>query len=78
MKKHKYIAVYNDSAFTGIGIIDIGYNYILNNFVKCQSFTDEVAFPVCTCKVYQNAKGENYFIHYRRRYYLKNFIRTDL
>lgn len=78
MKKHNYIAVYSDSAFTGIGIIDLNYNYNLGNFVKCQSFTDEVIYPVCICKVYQNAKGENYFIHYRRRHYLKNFIRMNL
>lgn len=72
-KNKKAIAVYCDSAFTGILILDIEYS--INDFVI---FCDEIngkREKVLKSQIRYNKQSQPYFIHYKRRYFLDEFLK---
>lgn len=67
-----FIATYADSAFTGLGILDIAYG--IDDRVKVVAFSiDHYTHPTWH-KIYCSNKGQ-YFVKYHRRYYLSDFLR---
>lgn len=77
MEMGKYIAVYSDSAFTGVGILSIEYEngetYCINEYVSSNGVRKSKN------KVYTDFSNSNrnYIKKYGRKYYLDEFMRTD-
>lgn len=70
----KFLATYADSAFTGIGILEIAYD--VNDRVKVVAFHGDTYSRPTWHKLKENSKGDLYFVKYRRRYYLKDMMRS--
>lgn len=76
MEKEKYIAVYSDSAFTGVGILSIeheaGEMYCINEYISLNEVKKSKN------KVYTEVSSNREYIKkYGRKYYLDEFIRTN-
>lgn len=67
----KYKAVYNDSAFTGIGIIDIEYGV---DDVCINEYFSSTERRKARNKIYYNKEGRAYIIKYGTKYYLDEFM----
>ena len=68
--KNKFIAVLGLTNSYGIGIVKIDPN---EEVVYVQDSGTEKEQKVCKCSLYTNSRG-TYFVHYRHRYYLEEFI----
>lgn len=73
-KNKKAIAVYCSSAFTGILILDIQYN--INDFVIFCDEIDGKRGKVLKSQIRYTVKNKAYFIHYKHRYYLDEFLKA--
>ena len=69
MKRYK--AVYNDSAFTGIGIIDIEYGI---EDVCVNEYFSPTEKRKARNKIYHDKEGKAYIKKYGCKYYLDEFI----
>ena len=68
----KYIAVYNITAFHGIGILDIVHE--IDDYCLCEYFgTDDI--KTTKNKIYTDKNGRNYIKKYNTRYYLDEFMK---
>lgn len=74
MENKKFIAVCPMSNFGGIGIISINYG-IDDTVTTAFNFGDGIK-NISTAKLRCNAKGEDYFIKFGRRYYIRDFMRV--
>lgn len=68
------IAAYILGNDSGIAIFDIVHG--IDNYVVAALIYGEKQSKMTKNKVYYNQKGESYFIKYRKRYYLNNFMRV--
>lgn len=75
-KKPKFIAFYNFYYDSGIGILEFIYG--VEDKVKYQYITGKNVSRILTSKIRYDKYGLAYFISHKTRYYLDNFIRTDL
>lgn len=75
-KNKKTIAYYCDSTFTGILILNVIYD--INDYIV---FCDEINSKrgkVIKSKIRYTIKDNKpYFIHYKRRYFLDEFLKID-
>lgn len=67
----KYKAVYNDSAFTGIGIIDIEYGI---EDICVNEYFSSTERRRAKNKIYTDKDGRNYIKKYGTKYYLDEFM----
>jgi hypothetical protein len=74
-KQKPYIATYAETAFSGIGIVEVDP---YGDWVKVQHYTDNEVSPTSTCQLHQDGGGNWYFHTYHTKYYLSEFMRTDL
>ena len=73
---NKYIATYAETAFSGIGIIEIEYgieDYVISEVIK----------PTAKHRTHRNvicytAEGRPFFNINRKRYYLDEFVKTNI
>jgi hypothetical protein len=66
----KFIAIYNDSAFNGVGILEV----IEGEYVVAQAFTDNKRSQKTVNKIRYNKDGVPYFVKYDRKYWLSEFL----
>lgn len=71
----KYAAVYNETAFSGIGILDIGIDGDCDQYIKYQRFVGDKVGRTYKTKVHYDGKGHPYIISARNRYYMSEFIK---
>lgn len=74
-KQEKPIAVYSESAFSGICIMDIQYG-IEDYVVHAEMISGEFK-NVRRSKLRTTLKGKSFFIRDGRRYHLDEFLRTN-
>ena len=73
--KKDFIAVLAETNTSGVGIVKI------DDYGETVSVVDiygDSQSKVCTCQLKSNSKGNIYFNHRRVRYYLNDFIRTNI
>lgn len=75
-KKPKFIGVLCLSNNLGIGILEIIYD--TEDKVKYQYVVGDNVKRPTTAKIRYNKNGDPYFTSFNRKYYLNEFIRTDL
>ena len=68
----KYIAVYNTSVFSGVGIIDIEHG--IDDYCICEFFGTEETYKTKN-KIYTDSKGRSYIRKLNKRYYLDEFMK---
>lgn len=73
-KKEKYIATYNDTAFSGIGIIGIEHG--VDEKVVYQTIVGNTVSKINKTKIYYTSKGKPYFNVYNKRYKLDDFMKV--
>lgn len=70
---NNFIAVCTMSNFGGLGIISIEYG-IEDKITTAFDFGNGME-NISTAKIRYNAQGEDYFIKFGKRYYLRDFMR---
>ena len=73
-KNNKFIAALPVSNFGGLGIISIEHG--IDDMVTTAFDFGDGLENKSTAKIRYNASGEDYFIKFGRRYYLKDFMRV--
>lgn len=73
MRSYPYIATLSESAFHGLGIIDIEHG--IDDKVVFQPFAGEKVLRKRSAFVRYSAGGRPYFVHAKTRYYLSEFMR---
>lgn len=68
----KYIAVYNETAFSGIGIIDIEYGV---DTICVNEYFGGKEVKRTRNKIYDDKDGRSYIKKYGRRYYMDEFMK---
>lgn len=68
-----FIAVMGMTNFGGLGIISIEHG--INDKVKTAFDFGDGMKNISTAKIRYNASGEDYFVKFGRRYYLRDFMR---
>ena len=76
MRKYPYIAILSESAFHGLGIIDIEHG--IEDKVIFQPFSDDKVLRKRSAVIRYSASGQPYFIHAKTRYYLSDFMRVGV
>ena len=71
---NNFIAVCTMSNFGGLGIISIEHG--INDKVTTAFDFGNGIENISTAKIRTNAKGEDYFIKFGRRYYIREFMRV--
>ena len=71
---NKFLAVCTMSNFGGLGIISIEYG-IEDTVTTAFDFGDGIRNK-STAKIRYNAQGEDYFIKFGRRHYIRDFMRV--
>ena len=71
---NNFIAVCPMSNFGGLGIISIEHG--INDTVTTAFDFGNGMENISTAKIRYNAKGEDYFIKFGRRYYIRDFMRV--
>ena len=72
----KAIAYYADSAFSGILILDIIYD--INDYIVFCSEINGKRGKLIKSKIRYTIKDNKpYFIHYKRKYFLDEFLKID-
>ena len=71
---NNFIAVCPMSNFGGLGIISI--NYGINDTITTAFDFGNGMKNISTAKIRTNAKSEDYFIKFGRRYYIRDFMRV--
>ncbi len=74
MKNKKFIAIHPMSNWGGLGIISIEHG-IDDTITTAFDFGDGIK-NISTAKIRYNAQGEDYFIKFGRRYYMRDFMRV--
>ena len=69
----RYLAVYNETAYTGIGIVDILYG--VEDFCVVEYFSPK-GVQRTKNKIYMDHFGRNYIKKYNKKFYLDEFIRV--
>ncbi len=69
---NRYIAVYNLTAFHGIGILEIEEG--IESYCVCEYFGG-VEVKTTKNKIYTDRNSRNYIKKYNKRYYLDEFIK---
>lgn len=72
----KFLAILPMSNWGGLGIISIEYG-IEDKVTTAFDFGNGME-NISTDKIRTNAKGEDYFIKFGRRHYIREFMRTDI
>ena len=73
--KNKYIATYGITATMGIGIIDIEYG--IDDYCICEMIGGKEARKTKN-KIYTDNEGRSYIKKYNCKYYLDEFIKTNI
>lgn len=71
------VAVYADSAFGGVAIYDACDDYVICRD-EYSTFGKLKFGRMCKCPIHYDADDRPYFMHYRSRFYLDDFLRTDI
>ena len=71
---NKFLAVCTMSNFGGLGIISIEYG-IEDTVTTAFDFGSGMK-NISTAKIRYNVKGEDYFIKFGRRHYIRDFMRV--
>lgn len=71
----KYKAVYSFTAFSGLGIVDIIHD--IDDYAVVDYITPNGCKRTRN-KIYINADGRSFIKKYGQRYYIDEFIRTDI
>jgi hypothetical protein len=74
--KSEYLSVYSDSAFSGIGLVALIPG--INDYVVTQHFYNGNYGKPTRRLLYSSAKGVLYFKAFGRRYFLSDFIKSNL
>lgn len=76
INNNKYIAMYSISAFSGIGIVEIKHD--IEDYAVVDYITPNCVKRSCN-KIYTNSNnGRSYIKKYGQRYYIDEFLRTDI
>lgn len=71
---NRYIAVFNNTAFSGIGIIDIKFG--IDDYCIVEVF-DPNGVKRSKNKIYMDCMGRNYIKKNGNKYYLDEFLKTN-
>lgn len=76
MRKYNYISTLALTNTSGIGIIEI--DHLMDTYVKYQLFNGNNVSRIGTVKVRYDKDGKPYVMIHRNRYYMSQFIRTNV
>ena len=69
----KYIAVLSESAFSGLGIVDIQYG--VEDYCIVEYFSPNGVRRTKN-KIYMDSQGNSFIKKFNKRYYLNQFLRV--